>query len=231
MPVIEPVSLEVHVDVQSIEVGRSHQIQREVLENPVVTNVTNTLLDSVQHNHEKPMELGESPQVSNERGAHSSPLGREDVRPNGVDQTHQTSREVLENPVIEDKSETLQDGVEHDHVSPWELEESPKGARENVSRPFPDTHEDMHDELDDLQEDQENSARIIDVTIENFDGSLEGTVEVPISQIPPLPTETTSSVAVGGISAAHDQHVVVLQRHEVHPSKNIQHGLDLWESS
>jgi hypothetical protein len=229
MPVLEPVSLEAHVDVQSVEAGRSHQTQREELENPVVTNASNTLLDSVQHNHERPMELGESPKVSNERGAYSSPPGREDVRPNGVDQTHQTSRAVLENPVIEDKSATLQDGVEHDHVSPRELEESPKGARDNVPRPFTDTHDGMHEELDDIQEDQENPARVIDVTIENFNGSLEGTVEVPISQIQPLPTETTSSVAVGGSSVTHDQHVVVLQRQEVHPSKNIQHGLDLWE--
>jgi hypothetical protein len=38
-----------------------------------------------------------------------------------------------------------------------------------------------------------------------------------------------SSVVDGGMPSAKDQNVVILQRQEVHPSKNIQHGLDLWE--
>jgi hypothetical protein len=103
----EVVSLVAHDDVQPVEVGRSYQTSREVLENPKMTDVTNPLLDSVDHNLVSPTELVESPKGSNERHTHSSPLGREDIRPNGVAQTNQTSREVLENPKVYDFSEPL----------------------------------------------------------------------------------------------------------------------------
>ena len=48
-------------------------------ENPKVTDVTNSLLDSVQHNHVTPRELVESPNGAIEHVTHSSPLGREDI--------------------------------------------------------------------------------------------------------------------------------------------------------
>jgi len=70
-----------HDDVQPVEVVRSHQTSREVLENPTVTEVTESLLDGVEHNHVNQHELLESPKSSNERATHSSPLGREDIRP------------------------------------------------------------------------------------------------------------------------------------------------------
>jgi len=39
----------------------------------------------------------------------------------------------------------------------------------------------------------------------------------------------SSSVVDGGMPTANEQELVILQRQEVHPSKNIQHGLDLWD--
>jgi len=100
-----------HDDVQPVEVGRSHQTSREVLKNPNVTDVTNSLLDSVEHNLVNSRELVESPKGSTEHVTHSSPLGREDIRPNGLAQKTQTSREELENPTVDDVFEPLQDGV------------------------------------------------------------------------------------------------------------------------
>jgi len=190
--VVSPVA---HVDVQSVGVGKLHQIPREVLENPAVTDVTNPLLDSVEHNHGNLRELGYSPKGYNERVTHSSPLGREDLRPN---------------PTVNDVSELLQVGVEHDHVSPRELEESPKGARENVTRPSPDEHDDLHEGSDHSQEYQES-------------------VEHPIDILKAPSAAETSIVVDGDILTAQAQESVPLQRQEVHPSKNIQHRLKLWE--
>jgi len=50
MPVLELVSPVAHNGVQPVEVVRLHQTSREVLENPLVTDVTKSLLDSVEHN-------------------------------------------------------------------------------------------------------------------------------------------------------------------------------------
>ena len=179
-----------------------------MLENPSVTEVTESLMDSVEHNHMSPRELVESLKGSNVHGTHSSPIGCEDIRPNGVEQTNQTLREVLENPTIDEVSEPLQDGVEQDHVSPWELEESPKGAPEIVTRPSNVKHVDMQE-----------------VSAEASKDTVNDRVEVLVGS-----TVMTSPMVVdGGIPTANSQEVVSLQRQEVHPSKNIQHGLNLWE--
>lgn len=85
MSVIEPVSHEAHDDVQPVEVRTLIQKPREELENPLVTADTESLLDSVKHTHMNPRELVESPKESNVRVTHSSPPGREDLRPNGVE--------------------------------------------------------------------------------------------------------------------------------------------------
>jgi len=211
----------------------THQTLREVLENPTVSDVTNSLLDSVKHNHVSQREMVESPNSSIERVTHSSPLGREDLRPDEVEQTTQTSREELEIPTVDDVSELLQDGVEHDHVSPRELVESPKGARESVIRPSPMEHDDTHEVSADFQDHQEISAHPIDpiVTLENSDGSLDGTNNVLAGSNnlkTPLDAEA-SRVVDGGKHTTQAQKVIILQRQEVHPSKNVQHGLDLWE--
>jgi len=142
-PVLDVVSPEAHDDVQSVEVRQSPQTSREVLENPVLTDATNSLLDGVEHNQVSHRELGMSPNGFTVRGTQASPLRREDIRPMGEVQITQTSREGGEIPSADDFSEPLQDGVELGHVSPWELGKSPKGARESVSSPSHAAHDDV----------------------------------------------------------------------------------------
>jgi len=142
-PVLDVVSPEAHDDVQPVEARQSPQTSREVLENPVLTDATNSLLDGVEHNHVSHWELGMSPNGSTVRITQASPLGREDIRPMGEAQITQTSREDGEIPSVDDVSEPLQDGVELGHVSPRELGKSPTGARESVSSPSHATHDDV----------------------------------------------------------------------------------------
>jgi hypothetical protein len=189
-PVLEVVYTDAHADVQNAEGRRSPQTSREVLENPVVTVVSKSLLDSVGNTHVSQRELEESPIGFPGRDPHSAPLGREDIQPRGESLRIQTLTEELEIPAVDDVSEPLQDGVDHDHVSPWELEKSPKGARESSSRPSPDAHVDVM---------VGTQLLTSPAVIESHDG--------------------------GGL-AQHEE--VVLQQQHVHPSKNIQHGLDLW---
>jgi hypothetical protein len=92
-------------------------------------------------------------------------------------------------------------------VSPRELEESPKGAREIFPRPPNVEHVGMREVSDDFQDHQANSAR---PSVDNLDGFLKDTIEV-----------------LAGTNA-QVQEESVLQRQEVHPSKNIQDGMDLW---
>jgi len=109
-------------------------------------------------------------------------------------------------------------------VSPQDLVESPKGAHENVRRSSLVEHDDMHDVPAEFQDHHENSARPI-VTLENSDGSLDGkdgnddVLACSHALKSPVVAEPTEKA----------QELVILQRQEVHPSKNIQHGLDLWE--
>jgi hypothetical protein len=227
MPVLEKVVFPVaHVDVHSVEVEQSHQTSREELENPTVTVVTNPLLDSVKNNHVNLRELEESPIDSIERASHSSPLGREDVRPDGVEQMHQTLREELEIPVMDDNFEPLRDGVEHDHVSPRELEKSPKGARESVTRPSTIEHVDMHEELATLP-----LQHVITPTDHSIVStmSLHNMADVSVgSQAMETSFTEASNVFDGEMISVKDQIEILPQRQEVHPSKNIQHGLELW---
>jgi len=205
MPMLELVSPVAHDDVQNVEVTTLTQTSREVLENSSVTENTDLLLDSVEHNHMTLQELGESPKVSNVHGTHSSPLGREDIRPNGVGLTIQTPREGLEIPVVDEGLEPLQDGVEQNHVSPRELEKSPTGAREVVPRPFTDEHVDMQE------------------------AAIVPTKEIAVEVLVDSNLVSTPLVSDSDIHVDTAQEFVSLQRQEIHPSKNIQHGLDLWE--
>jgi len=199
MPVLELVSPKMHVDVRPVEVTTLIQKSREVWENPLVTTDTESLLDSVEHNHMSPRELGKSPKESNVSGTHSSPLGREDLRPNRVEQNTQMSLVI---PATDDVSKPLQDGVEQDHVSPQELEESPKGAREIVTRPSNVEHDDMQEFPADHEVDKVHDDHT---------------------------ATTMTSLQAANVPTVTTHEVVVMQRQEVHPSKNIQHGLDLWE--
>jgi len=146
-----------------------------------ITNVTVSLLDGVEHNHVSPRELMESPKGIHEHVAYSSPLGREDIRPDEVAKSNQTSQEVLENPTVDGVSEPLLDDVDHDHVSPRELMQNPKGARESVTQSSHVKHVDMHEVSAEFQDhsedfiDKDYDARHFDppvATLENYDGSL-----------------------------------------------------------
>jgi hypothetical protein len=160
--VLELVSPVEHDDVQPEEVRKLTPEPREVEVNPLVTENTESLLDS------------------------------------------ETSLGTL---VTDDVSEPLQDGVEQDHVSPRELEESPKGAREIVTRPSTVEH-------DNMQEDHVNTLKDI----------------VVMDDVTEEPTVTkTTSLEVNNLPTVTAHEVVGMQQQEVHPSKNIQHGLDLWE--
>jgi hypothetical protein len=117
--------------------------------------------------------------------------------------------------------------VEQDHVSPRELEESPKGAREIVPRPFNVEHDDMH-ELDILPEHQDTP--ISDPPI-GSDGSVHDMADVDADS-PSLRTALVTeeaSLIDGGMAMVTAQNDIVPQRQEVHPSKNIQLGVELWE--
>jgi hypothetical protein len=155
-----------------------------------------------------PRELGRSPKESNVRVTHSSPLGREDIRPDGVEQTTQTSLEI---PVTDEVSEPLQDGVDQDHVSPRELEESPKGAREIVPRPSNGEHDDMQE--------AHSNKEVDGVTVES--------IVTVSSQADILPTVSTHEVAV---MQRHEvpPECATVQQHGVPVSHNVQHDLDLW---
>jgi len=233
MPMLEKVVSPVaHDVVHSVEVGRSHQASREVLENPTVTVVTNPLLDSMKHNHVNHRELGESPDGSIECAMHSSPLGREDVRLDGAAQIGLTLREELEIPGIDDISEPLQDGVEHEHVSPWELVGSPKGARVSVARPSFDKHVGMQAPLEVLSAHQQSPLMEHPfVTTSNSDVSTLDLVAASVgTQALTTSLVTVESSAIdGGMALGKDPITSSPHRQEVHPRKNIQLGLKLWD--
>jgi hypothetical protein len=142
-----------------------------------------------------------------------------------VEQTTQTS---LVTPAADEVSEPLQDGVEQDHVSPWGLEESPKSAHEIVPRPSTVEHDDMHEMLDNLPERQDGP--ILDHPI-GSDGSVQDFVDISVGSqaLKTVLVTEDASVIDGGMPMATDQNDIVPQRQEVHPSKNIQLGLELWE--
>ncbi|RHN78082.1 hypothetical protein MtrunA17_Chr1g0161611 [Medicago truncatula] len=156
-----------------------------------------------------------------------------------VKQSHPTSREELENHVVDDVTPTLSDDVEHNHSRPQELVESPKGAHEHVPHSSIVEHDDVHEvskespqvqtenlvehvDMHSVPNQSPMAARSIDNYVVSHEAvviSLEGTEEVVQADV--------------NINVSHnqeDEHVTAeIQQQEVHPSKNIQHSLDLWE--
>jgi len=121
---------------------------------------------------------------------------------------------------VDDVTVTLSDDVEHNHSIPRELVESPKGSHERVSHSPPVKHVEVH-------EASVESAQVqMDLVVEHVDvhsGSRSSLVllvviEQPLIEHVSMPT-----------TIQEEQVVASLQQQEVHPSKNIQHGLDLWE--
>jgi len=183
--------------------------------------------------------------ISNEELPQATPVfeivslvAHDDVHPERVEQMHLTSREELENPAVDDVTATLTNDVEHNHSRPRKLVESPKGAHEHVPHSSIVEHDDVHEvSVESTQVQTVNLVEHVDVrsapnhspmaahSIDNYVVphkavviSLEGTEEV-----------VQADVNIN-VSHSQDEHVVAeIQQQEVHPSKIIQHGLDLWE--
>jgi hypothetical protein len=146
-----------------------------------------------------------------------STVAHDDVHP---ERLHQTSLEELENPTLDDVTVTLYDDMENIRSSPRELGESPKGSNERVPHSSPDEHNE-HNEVHEVF--VESVQVQTDTVIEHVDvhsGSGHSLVS---------PVIVEQSLAVSMPTTIQEEQVVVeLQQQEVHPSKNIQHGLDLW---
>jgi len=128
-----------------------------------------------------------------------------------------TSREVLENPAMDDVTVTLSDDVEHNHSSPRELVQSPKGSHVSVSHSSPVEHIKVHDvSVESVQVQTDNVVDQSDVHTGSRPPSL-----LPVEIEHPLAASMPTTIP-------EEQEVVVLQKQGVHPSKNIQHDLDLW---
>ncbi|AES77634.1 DUF4283 domain protein [Medicago truncatula] len=146
-----------------------------------------------------------------------SPAAHVDVHSESAEQLHLTSREVLENPTMDDVSGLLSDEVDHNRSSPKELEESPKGSIESAPH---SSHVVEHQEV---HEGSVESMQVqTDIVVEHDD------VHAGSHALKSLVVVEPPSVVSGSIHTAKEQDVVILQKQEVHPSKNIHHGLDLW---
>jgi len=166
-----------------------------------------------------------------------STVAHDEVHSERVEQSHPTSREELENPVVDDVTATFSDDVEHNHSRPRELVESPKGDHEHVPHSSIVGHDDVHEVSVELPQVQtENLVEHVDVhsvpnqspmAARSVDNSVVSNEAVVIS------LEGTEEVVQAdvNINVSHnqDEHVAVEIQQQVHPSKNIQHGLDLWE--
>jgi len=145
-----------------------------------------------------------------------SPDAHVDVPSERAEQLHLTLREVLENHVLDEV--TLSDDVEHNRSCSRELVESPKGYYERVSHSSQVEHIEVH-------EVSVESAQVqTDTIVEQ--------VEVHSGLRPSLASLVVverSLAASASMTIPEEQEVVVLQQQHVHPSKNIQHGLDLWD--
>lgn len=147
-----------------------------------------------------------------------SPIAQVDVHP-GAERLHQTSREELENPTLDVVTVTLSDDVENNRSSPRKLVESPKGYHERVPHSSPDEHNEVHEvSVESVQVQTNNVVEHVDV----HSGSGH-------SLVSPAIVERSLAVSASMPTTIQEEQLVTeLQQQEVHPSKNIQHGLDLW---
>ena len=117
---------------------------------------------------------------------------------------------------MDDVTVTLSDDVEQNRPSPRELEESPKGSYERVPHKYTDEHNEVQEVSNDMVQDHTYDV------VEHVDGSSGSR---PVS---PIVVVEKTLAAIEHTSNPKEQEVVVLQQQHVHPSKNIQHSLDLW---
>ncbi|AET00278.2 hypothetical protein MTR_5g090310 [Medicago truncatula] len=146
-----------------------------------------------------------------------SPVAHVDVHSERAEQLHLTSREVLENPTMDDVSSLLSDEVDYNLSSPRELEESPKGSIESAPH---SSHVVEHQEV---HEGFVESVQVQMDTVVEHDDVHAGSHALKSHVVVEPP-----SVVSGSMPTEKEQDVVILQKQEVHPSKNIEHGLDLW---
>jgi len=167
-----------------------------------------------------------------------SPYVHYDVHSKKVEQLHPTSREEVQIPTVDDVTATLSDDVEHNHLTPRELMESPKGSHEHVPHLSIVEHDDVHEvSVESIQVQTDSLVEHVDmhsvpqrspmaecsidkslVTHEAVEKPLEGT------------EEDAQADANNILMQNQDVHVAAkIQQQEDHPSKNIQHGLDLWD--
>ncbi|RHN79268.1 hypothetical protein MtrunA17_Chr1g0175461 [Medicago truncatula] len=151
-----------------------------------------------------------------------SSIAHDDVHPETAERLHQTSLEELENPTLDDVTVTLSDDVENNRSSPRDMVESPKGSHECVPHSSPDEHNE-HNEVHEVS--VESVQVQTDIVVEHVDVHFES----DHSLVSPVIVEQSLVVSASMPTTIQEEQVVVeLQQQEVHPSKNIQHSLDLW---
>jgi len=147
-----------------------------------------------------------------------SPDAHIDVPSERAEQLHLTSQEVLENHVLNEVTVTHSDDVEHNRSCPRELVESPKGYYERVSHSSQVEHIEVHEVSVESAQVQTDT---IDEQVEVHSGLRPSLASLVVVE--------RSLAASASMTIPEEQEVVVLQQQHVHPSKNIQHGLDLWD--
>ena len=121
MPVLEVVSHVAHVDVHSERAEQLHLTSREMLENPMMDDVSGLISHEVDRNHSSPRELEESPKGSH-KSEHNLSSPRElEESPKGPIESAPHSSHVVENQEVHEVSvESVQvqmdTVVEHDDV-------------------------------------------------------------------------------------------------------------------
>jgi len=161
--------------------------------------------------------------------------------------------------VLTDATNSLLDGVEHNQVRHWELGMSPNGSTVHGTQASPLGREDIRPmgevqitqtsreegeipSADDFSEPLQDGVELGHVSPRELGKSPKGAREsvsspshaahddvlVGAHDMRP-PIEIASQVVGGILSTAVQQLVAPLQPQEFHPSKNIQHGLDLWD--
>jgi hypothetical protein len=158
-----------------------------------------------------------------------SPIAHVDVHSERAEQLHLTSQEVLENPMRDDVSSLLLDEVDHNRSSPRELEECPKGSHEsehNLSSP-----RELKESPKGPIESAPHSSHVVEhqevheVSVESVQVQMDTVVEhddlhAGSHALKSHVVVEPSSVVSGSMPTTKEQEVVILQKQEVHPSKN-----------
>jgi len=166
-----------------------------------------------------------------------SPVAHDDVHSERVERSHPTSQEEVMILMVYDVTVTLSDDVEHNHSTPRELMESPKGSHEHVPYSSIVEHDDVHEvSVESIHVQTDNLVEHVDVHYVPQRSPMDACFidkSLVTHEVVKKPIEGTEEVAQAyannTLTQNQDVHVAVeIQQQEVHPNKNIQHGLDLW---